>query len=185
MTLLVLTPATRTLWESLAVQTPQAQALRRVQALLGLDAGESLATVAQRVYVTRQTVAHGVKTFQERQALPVRERLAEGRHSGRPRRLPARIDPLLRAVLPQAPHALGSRSTVWTAPWLTQYLWDTHALRVSRQSGSLALARLDVRWKRRRYRLARRAATWRQAQGGSSGGGARVHGRSSFCLPQL
>src|SRR5437867_1481102 len=112
MTLLVLTPATRALLESLAVQTHQAKELRRIQALLWLDAGESLATVAQRLYVTRQTVAHWVKTFQERQALPVRERLAEGRHSGRPRRLPDRIDPLLRAVLPQDPHALGYRSTV-------------------------------------------------------------------------
>ena len=43
MTLLVLTPATQALWESLAVQTPQAKELRRVQALLWLDAGESLA----------------------------------------------------------------------------------------------------------------------------------------------
>ena len=72
--------------------------------------------------------------------------------------------------MPQDPRALGYRSTVWTAPLLTQYLRDTHDLTVSRQSVRLALDRLDVRWKRPRHRLAPRSPTGRQGNGGANGG---------------
>jgi len=84
------------------------------------------------------------------------------------------MEPVLEAVRPQDPRALGSRSTVWTAPLLTQYLRDTHALTVARQSVRLALARLDVRWKRPRQRLAHRSPTWRQGTGGSHGASVAV-----------
>lgn len=174
-------PRTRALLAAIAAHTTQAKELRRAQALLWLDQGESLPSVAQRLYVTRQTVVNWVHNFQERQTLPVRERLADGPRSGRPRRGQPRIDPLLRAGLSQDPWALGYRSTIWTASLLTQYLWDTEALRISPQRVRLALARLEVRWKRPRYRLAHRAATWRQAKGGSNGGCAPAHGRSSLC----
>ena len=79
-------PRTRALLATIAAHTAQAKELRRAQALLWLDQGESLASVAQRLYVTRQTVVNWVHNFQERQALPVRERLADGPRSGRPRR---------------------------------------------------------------------------------------------------
>lgn len=181
MTLRMLTPQTRVLWESLAVRTHQAKALRRVQALLWLDAGESLPAVAQRVYVTRQTVSHGVKHCHARHALPLRERRADGIRSGRPRRGQARVDPPLRAVLDHDPRAVGSRATVWTAPVLTPYLRDAHALRVARQRGRLALARVDVRWKRPRSRRAHRSATWRQSTGGARGDGTRARGPSASC----
>ena len=181
MTLIVLDPQTRALLEALAAHTHQAKELRRALALLWLDRGESLATVAQRLYVTRQTVSNWGKTFHERRSLPLPERLADGLRSGRPRRIQALIEPRLRVVLAQDPRALGSPSTVWTAPLLTHYLRDAYALRVSRQSVSLALAHLDVRWKRPRYRLAHRSATWRQAKGGSSGGCTGARARSSSC----
>ena len=181
MTSLRLHPRTRALGAAVAAHTAQAKELRRAQALLWLDQGESLASVAQRLHVTRQTVVNWGHHFQERQALPVRDRLADGPRSGRPQKGQTRIDPLLRAGLGQDPWALGYRSTLWTAPLLTQYLWDTQALRVSPQRVRLALARLEVRWKRPRYRLARRSTTWRQAKGGSSGGCAPAHGRSSSC----
>lgn len=71
MTLIVLNPQTRALLEALAAHTHQAKELRRALALLWLDQGESLAAVAQRLYVTRQTVANWVKNFQERRSLPL------------------------------------------------------------------------------------------------------------------
>ena len=64
---------------------------------------------------SRQTVVNWVHNFQERQALPVRERLADGPRSSRPRRGQRRIESLLRAGLSQDPWALGYRSTIWTA----------------------------------------------------------------------
>jgi hypothetical protein len=53
---------------------------------------------------------------------------------------------------------------------LRQYLEDVHDLSVSRQSVSLALVRLRIRWKRPRHHLALRTPTWRQAKGGSNAG---------------
>jgi transposase len=79
------------------------------------------------------------------------------------------MEPLIAAGIARDPRDLGYRSTVWTAPLLTQYLQAEQALAVSRPSVSRALARLGLRWKRPRHRLARRPATWRQAQGGSHG----------------
>lgn len=178
-------PQTRLLLETIAAHTSQAKALRRAQALLWLDQGESLASVAQRLYVTRQTVVNWVKHFHERQALPVRERLTDDHRSGRPRQGATPLEPLLRAGLAQDPWALGYRSTIWTAPLLTQYLRETQTLRVSPQRVRRALARLDVRWKRPRYRLAHRSATWRQAKGGSSGDYGRAHGPSCLCSMRL
>ena len=57
-----------------------------------------------------------------------------------------------------------------TAALLRQYLQEQHHLAVSRKSVSLAIARLGLRWKRPRYDLSRRSATWCQAKGGSSAG---------------
>jgi transposase len=170
MTMSILSPHERALLTVFASRTCEAKALRRAQALLWLDQGESLGAVATRLDVTRQTVYNWVNNFHARRPAALRDRLADGFRSGRPPTVKERIDPLLEAVLPQDPWALGYRSTVWTAPLLTQYLRDTHALTVSRQSVSLALARLDIRWKRPRHRLAHRSPTWRQGKGGSNGG---------------
>jgi transposase len=128
--------------------------------------------------VTRQTVSNWVKHFQTRRPAALRERLADGLRSGRPPTVKARLDPWLEAVLSQDPRGRGYRSTVWTAPLLTHYLRDTHQLTVSRQSVSWALARLDVRWKRPRHRLAHRSPTWRQEKGGSNGASVDVPARS-------
>ena len=169
MTLSILSPHERALLTVFASRTHEAKELRRAQALLWLDQGESLVAVATRLDVTRQTVYNWVKHFRVRRSAALGERLADGLRSGRPPTVKERIAPVLEAVLPQDPHALGYRSTVWTAPLLTPYLRDAHALTVSRQSVSLALARLDVRWKRPRHRLAHRSPTWRQEKGGSNG----------------
>ena len=181
MTSLRLHSRTRALLATIAAHTAQAKELRRAQALLWLDQGESLASVAQRLDVTRQTGVNWVHNFQERHALPVQERLADGPRSGRPRKGQTRIDPVLRAGLSHDPWALGYRSTLWTASGLTPYLWETEARRVAPQRVRLALARLAVRWQRPRYRRAHRAVPWRQATGGASGAYVPAHGRSSSC----
>ena len=178
MTMSILSPHERALLAGFASRTREAKAWRRAQALLWLDQGESLGVVATRLDVTRQTVYNWVKNFHARRPAALRDRLVDGVRSGRPATVKERIDPLLEAVLPQDPRALGYRSTVWTAPLLPQYLRDTHALTVSRQRVRLALARLDVRWQRPRHRLARRSPTWRQEKGGSHGVSADVPARS-------
>jgi Homeodomain-like domain len=56
MTLITLSPQEREGLEVLAVRTSSAQELRRAQALLWLDTGESVTEVAARLRVTRQTL---------------------------------------------------------------------------------------------------------------------------------
>lgn len=179
MTFFDLSPRERRALEELTIRTDEAKSLRRAQALLWLDAGESVQAVAERLLVSRQAVYTWLSHFQTREGLPLALRVAEGQHPGRPRTVHGVIDPLLDAMIDSDPRDLGYRATVWTAPLLTHYLLDRHGVAVSRPSVSLALTRLGIRWKRPRHSLARRAATWRQAKGGSSGAWPTVSARSS------
>jgi transposase len=156
--------------EDLAVQTTDARILRRAQALLWADKGESPEAVSERLGVSQRTIYYWHDRFQMRRGLDLRTRLADGTRSGRPRTALEIIEPLLEAVLDQEPRRLGYRATVWTAPLLPHYRQEVHDLGVSRPSGSVALGRLRVRWKRPRPQLALRAPRWRQAKGGSNGG---------------
>jgi len=158
----------RTLLEHLVGHTAQATELRRALALLWLDDGEDPQEVAERLRVSRQTVYHWVQRFQGRRDAPLDERLADGARGGRPPTAQGIIDPLLEAVFDDDPRDWGYQATVWTAPLLQQFLRDAHGLDVSAQSVRLAIARLELLWKRPRHRLAQRPETWRQAKGGSS-----------------
>ena len=181
MSLLALRPTERAALESLAVSTRDAQQLRRVQALLWLDAGDAADEVADRLRVSRQVIYKWVTQFQQRQGEDMTVRVAPGTRSGRPPTTQGIMEPLIDAVMERDPRDLGYRSTVWTAPLLTQYLREAHGLTVSRQSVSRATGRLRLRWKRPRHRLHRRLATWRQAKGGSNGVCEDAHGPSFSC----
>ena len=169
MTLPTLDFTERKALEHLRTWTRDAQQLRRAQALLWLDEGESVAEIADRLRLSRQVIYTWITQFHARQGFDIAVRVAPGARSGRPRTLQGRIEPLIAAVIMRDPRDLGYRSTVWTAPLLTQYLQEAQALSVSRPSVSRALGRLALRWKRPRHRLERRPATWRQAKGGSNG----------------
>src|SRR5215475_7610840 len=163
MTLLTLTAQEHEGLQELAARTPQAGALRRAQALLWLDAGESVQEVAGRLRVTRQTIYNWTQHFQVHRTRELPARLATGHRTGRPRTVHGVIDPLILEVIDRDPRELGYRSTIWTAPLLAYYLAQEYHISVSRKSVSLAIGRLKRRWKRPRYDLARRPATWRQA----------------------
>jgi transposase len=169
----------RRVLEDLTVRTDEAKSLRRAQALLWLDDGDSVQEVAERLLVTRQAVYKWVSHFQAHDGLPIVARVAEGQHTGRPRTVHGIIDPLIDDIVDSDPRDLSYRATVWTAPLLKQYLLDTYGLDVSRPSVSLALDRLRIRWKRPRHSLSRRPETWRQAKGGSGGAWRAASARSS------
>jgi len=162
----VLRPRERQVLQELTLHPPTAQSLRRAQALLWIDEGESVQEVAERLQISRQAVYKWITHFHTRSTLPIPARVADGRHPGRPRTVWGVIDPLLDAVIDSHPRDWGYAATVWTAPLLQHYLEEVHQLQVSRPSVSLALARLRIRWKRPRHHLARRSPTWRQAKGG-------------------
>lgn len=166
MTLVTLNQRERRVIEQLMTSTPEATTLRRAQALLWLDRGESVAAVAERLHVTRQAVYQWATRINGCRAKELAARLTEATRTGRPRTVAGIIDPLIDAIIDRDPRDLDYRATVWTASLLTQYLADYHQMSVSRPSVSLALARLEISWKRPRHRLSLRAKFWRQAKGG-------------------
>jgi transposase len=145
-----------------------AKTYSRIQALLWLAAGEPVERIATLLGVGRRTVYHWAQRFQERRGLDLPARLADAPRSGRPRTASGVIDPLIAAVIDRDPRDLGYRSTGWTNALLRHHLEEVHQLAVSRQSIQLALARLDICWKRPRHQLALRPETWRQSKGGSN-----------------
>lgn len=152
--------------EWLIGHTHDARLLCRAQAVLWFVAGVSVDEIAQRRCVSGQSVYNWLERFQPRAELSLSARLADGTRSGRPRTAHGIIDPLIAAVVETDPRELGSRATIWTAPLLQSYLHEEHQIIVSRKSISFAIARLPMRWKRPRHRLALRWQTWRQAKGG-------------------
>jgi transposase len=144
-----------------------AKQLRRAQALVWLDEGQTVLRVAELLRVEPRTVYNWVYAFQQRTDLDPLARLRDASRSGRPPTALGIIDPLIDAVIDDDPRDYGYRATVWTAPLLQRYLAEARGIETSRKSVSRAIARLDIRWKRPRHRLGLRPETWRQAKGGS------------------
>jgi transposase len=166
MTVLMLTGKVRAALLDLIAHTTDARVLRRAYAVIWLDDGESVPDVAEQLNVSRQSVYNWLERFVARRDLPLARRLNDAERSGRPVTVQGIIDPFLDAIIDTDPRALGYRSTVWTVPLLVDYLAEQQQVSASPQSVRLALARLDIDWKRPRYRLALRAETWPQAKGG-------------------
>jgi transposase len=136
-----------------------------------------VAEVAERLQVSRQTVYNWAARVQARDGRDLLARLADAPRSGRPPTVQGIVEPLLDAVIDEDPRDFGYYASVWTAPLLQQYLEEAYQLKTSRQSVSLALGRLRVRWKRPRYTAARQSPTWRQAKGGSNAGCTNARGQ--------
>jgi len=152
--------------EELIAHTHDTRQVLRAYALLWLDDGESVPEVAHRLGVTRQTVYNWAGRLVLGAECAFAARLADAPRCGRPCTAAGVIDPLIDAVIERDPRDFAYRSTVWTAALLAEYLRDEHQLTVSDDSVRLAIARLHIRWKRPRHRLALRPETWRQAKGG-------------------
>jgi transposase len=166
MTVVMLTSQVRAALLNVIAHTTDARILRRAYALIWLDDGESVPEVAEQLQVSRQSVYNWLERFATRRGLPLPLRLSDAERSGRPATVQGIIDPFIDAIIDTDPRTLGYRSTVWTVPLLVNYLAEQHQVSASPQSVRLALARLDLDWKRPRHRLALRAETWPQAKGG-------------------
>jgi transposase len=147
MSLLALSSQERGVLETLISPAALTNEVRRAQALLWLDEGESPQAVAERLRVSRQTVYNWATRFKTRRgAAGIPERLADDKRSGRPGTFPRIIDPLITAVLPSEPLNFGYNAQQWTATLLVHYLRDVHHVNVCRASVSLALKRLEKSW---------------------------------------
>ena len=165
--------------EALVAHTHDARQAWRACALLWLDDGEAVPEVARRLGVAHQTAYNWADRLGRRSELEVAARLPDAPRCGRPCTAAGIIDPLIDAVIERDPRELDYRSTAWTAGLLVAYLRDEHHLSVSDDSVRLAIARLSIRWKRPRHRLALRPTTWRPAKGGSNAGFPGAGARSS------
>jgi transposase len=161
-----LTPQQKRALEEIVRATRDARVLRRGQALLWRTEGESITVVAERLEVSRQTVHNWLTRFAARTG-SVLERLSDAERSGRPATAKGKIEPLLADWIDTDPRDFGYAATAWTAPLLQKHLAAQHQIEVSVISVRRGIHRLQRRWKRPRYRLALRPATWRQAKGGS------------------
>jgi transposase len=151
-------------------RTHSARELRRAQALLELDCGDDVSSVAQRQGVGRTTVYDWAHRFMERCAEPVAERLKDRGRCGRPAHKRKAARELVESVIDTSPGELGYRYTAWTTPLLRHHLKKEQGIEVSDKTVRRALRELDYRHKRPRHVLARRARHWRQAKGGLSEG---------------
>jgi len=171
---LSLAPEEREALTDLVAHTHDATILRRAQALLWLDGSERVVEVAQRLGVSRQVIYQWIARFHHNPPTDLATRLAVGIRSGRPCMVKGVIDPFIDEVIDHDPRTLGYHSTVWTAPLLVYYLEDQHGLKTSISSVRRTVARLGLKWKRPRHRLALRPATWRQSKGGLKRGWRRA-----------
>jgi transposase len=156
----------RSALEHIITHSQDARQVLRAYALLWLDEDMAVKDIAQHLQTSRQSIYNWAERFEQRRGLALELRLADGARSGRPATAKGIIDPLIAAALDLDPRLLGYHATVWTAPLLAFHLRQRYCLRVSRASVRLAIARLGIRWKRPRHRLALRPKTWRQAKGG-------------------
>ena len=162
-----LTAQQRHALRQLAQASPDSREARRALALLDLAGGEPVTGVAGRYGVSRETVYQWAARLGTT-AWPG-DRLRDAPRSGRPARVGAAAETLLRAALPTDPRRYGYRHPAWTMPLLQHHL-RRQGVEASITTIRRALRRLGYRWKRPRFVLSRRDAHWRQAKGGSGAG---------------
>lgn len=143
-----------------------ARELRRAQALLWLDEGETVSAVASRQDVTRQTVYNWIQRLRQDHHA-VTEPLPDKTRSGRPANRRETVAQVIRAAIDSDPRELGYTSPMWTSALLRQEVKRQYGLTVSQRTVTRALRGLDYSYKRPRHVLARRPRTWRQVKGGS------------------
>ncbi len=142
--------------------------VRRAQALLWLHQGKSMTGVAQQLGLSRPAIYKTVERYQSRSEEPVEQRVRDRPHPGRPPTKREQVQEVIADLLKQPPQRYGYGALVWTTPLLHQQVQRRLHQSVSQWTVRRALRALNSRYKRLRYVLARRSATWRQAKGGSN-----------------
>lgn len=143
--------------------------VKRAQALLWHDAGESVPTVAERLHVTRQTIYNWLRMYHERADEPFHKRLHDRPRSGRPPSKREQVAALIRRVWEREQDGSTEQAVARTAVALQREL-AKQGVSVNERTIRRTLRSLNYRFKRPRYVLARRSKTWRQQKGGSCAG---------------
>jgi transposase len=163
-----LTARDRAALEQKARHSANAREARRALGLLALAGGEPAAAVARRLLVSRSTVYEWAARRADG-ARPKPDRLKDAPRAGRPPRQSEAARERLAELMPTAPRERGYRHPAWTTPLLLAHLGKL-GVPASDTTVRRALHGPGYRWKRPRFVLSRRRPTWRQAEGGCSGG---------------
>jgi transposase len=144
----------------------EARVYRRVEALLLVAEGQTVAEAARRCHADRSSVHRWLGQYgagQDATALADRPRCGRPRQSSRltPRRL-AR-------VLARDPRRCGYQATSWTVPLLAHDLATQEGIAISARTLRRRLHEAGYRWKRPRYVYAGRATHLAQKTGLWSG----------------
>jgi len=166
MALIKLRPRQRATLEQVARNSSKGREVRRAQALLWLDQDETIQQVADRLGLSRQAVYDIRERYLSRTGEPTRSRIQDRPHSGRPASKRARVVQAVQELLAHKPQDYGYRSPFWTVPMLVAQASQRLGEAVGHDTVRRALRLLRRRYKRPRYVLSRRSATWRQAKGG-------------------
>ncbi len=138
---------------------------RRLEALLLVAEGHSIAEAARRCRVNRSSVQRWLVQYK---AEPEAAALRDRPRSGRARRHPTLTPLRLAAALARDPRRCGYQATSWTVPLLAHDL-AAKGIAVSPQTLRRRLHEAGYRWKRPRYVYVERAAHLPQKKGGSPG----------------
>ena len=144
----------------------EARVYRRVEALLLVAEGQSVAEAARRCHVDRSSVHRWLGQYGARRDATA---LADRPRSGRPRRSGRLTPRRLAAVLARDPRRCGYQATSWTVPLLAHYLAARDGIAISARTLRRRLHAAGYRWKRPRYVYAGRAAHLAQEKGLWSG----------------
>ncbi len=158
----------RQILQQLARSGTKAREVRRAQAMLWIHSGDRIQQVAQRLGVSRRAISKWLSDYRQRSPQPVRQRLQDRPHSGRPPQQREEAQKIIAQLLPRDPRRYGSRALVWTVPHLCRQVQQRTGQKISQRTVRRALHQLKQCYKRPRYVLARRSPTWRQAKGGSN-----------------
>jgi transposase len=129
-------------------ETHDLSLFRRVQAVLRVAEGYSVAEAARQAGVNRSSVHRWIELYlQNHQS----QDLLDRPRSGRPREADDLDQELLAAILAQDPQQLGYRATTWTVPLLATHLREECDCLVSARTVRRRLHEFDYGWKRPRY----------------------------------
>ncbi len=140
----------------------EARVYRRLEALLLVAEGHSVAEAARRCRVARASVHRWLRQYLTRHEASA---LADRPRRGRPRRGTTLTPQRLAAALAQDPRRCGYQATSWTVPLLAHHLAAQDGIAVSTRTLRRRLHEAGYRWKRPRYVYGQRAAHLAQKKG--------------------
>src|SRR3954454_10206423 len=143
-----------------------ARVYRRVEALLLVAEGQTVAEAARHCHVDRSSVHRWLRQYDAGRAATA---LADRPRSGRPRQSSWLTPRRLAAVLARDPRRCGYLATSWTVPLLVHYLATQEGIAISARTLRRRLHEADYRWKRPRHVYAGRAPHLAQKKGLWSG----------------